>query len=46
MGLCHVSNLGQKYPDALTNHFKVGNAARVTISSIGADGKIAVKKIG
>lgn len=46
MGLCHVSNLWQKYPDALTNHFKVGNAARVTISSIGTDGKIAVKKIG
>lgn len=45
MGLAHVSNLGQKYPDGLANHFKVGNVMKVVISSIGADGKIAVKKV-
>lgn len=45
VGLAHVSNLGQKYPDGLTNHFKVGNMMRVVISAIGADGKIAVKKV-
>ena len=46
MGLAHVSNLGQKYSDALSNHFKVGATMKVVISSIGTDGKIAVKKVG
>ena len=45
MGLCHVSNLGQKYTDGLASHFKVGNMMKVVISSIGADGKVAVKQI-
>jgi len=46
MGLAHVSQLGQKYPDSLSNHFKVGDKMKVIISSIGTDGKIAVKKVG
>ena len=43
-GLCHVSNLGQKYPDGLEKHFKLGDLINVTISNIGQDGKIAVKR--
>jgi predicted RNA-binding protein with RPS1 domain len=43
--LAHVSNLGQKYPDGLAHHFKVGNVMKVVISAIGADGKIAVKRV-
>ena len=43
-GLCHVSNLGQKYPDGLDKHFKLGDLINVTISNIGQDGKIAVKR--
>jgi len=45
MGLCHVSNLGQKYVDALTNHFKLGQMMKVSIKSVDATGKIAVKQI-
>lgn len=36
-GLCHVSNLGQKYPDGLDKHFKLGDNINVTISNIGQD---------
>ena len=36
-GLCHVSNLGQKYPDGLDKHFKLGDLINVTISNIGQD---------
>ena len=36
-GLCHVSNLGQKYPDGLDKHFKIGDNINVTISNIGQD---------
>ena len=43
-GLCHVSNLGQKFTDGLDKHFKVGDAIHVVISQIGQDGKIAVKR--
>ena len=43
-GLCHISNLGQKYPDGLEKHFKLGDLINVTISNIGQDGKIAVKR--
>ena len=43
-GLCHVSNLGQKFTDGLDKHFKVGDAIHVAISQIGQDGKIAVKR--
>ena len=43
-GLCHVSNLGQKYPDGLNKHFKLGDLINVTISNIGQDWKIAVKR--
>ena len=43
-GLCHVSNLGQKYPDGLDKHFKLGDNINVTISNIGQDWKIAVKR--
>ena len=43
-GLCHVSNLGQKYPDGLDKHFKIGDNINVTISNIGQDWKIAVKR--
>ena len=43
-GLCHVSNLGQKYPDGLDKHFKLGDLINVTISNIGQDWKIAVKR--
>ena len=43
-GLCHVSNLGQKFTDGLDKHFKVGDAINVVISQIGQDGKIAVKR--
>jgi polyribonucleotide nucleotidyltransferase len=43
-GLCHVSNLGQKYTDGLEKHFKVGDEIHVVISQIGHDGKIAVKR--
>ena len=43
-GLCHISNLGQKYPDGLDKHFKLGDNINVTISNIGQDWKIAVKR--
>ncbi|MDO4714164.1 MAG: S1 RNA-binding domain-containing protein [bacterium] len=43
-GLCHVSNLGQKFPDGLDKHFKIGDMINVVISQIGHDGKIAVKR--
>ena len=43
-GLCHVSNLGQKFTDGLDKHFKVGDTIHVVISQIGQDGKIAVKR--
>ena len=43
-GLCHVSNLGQKYPDGLDKHFKLGDNINITISNIGQDWKIAVKR--
>lgn len=44
MGLCHVSQLGQKYTAPLSNHFKVGDTIKVTISGIDPDGKVACKK--
>ena len=44
-GLAHVSNLGQRYPEGLSQHFKIGGMMKVVISAIGADGKIAVKKV-
>ena len=43
-GLCHVSNLGQKFTDGLEKHFKIGDTINVVISQIGFDGKIAVKR--
>ena len=43
-GLCHVSNLGQKFTDWLEKHFKVWDEINVVISQIGHDGKIAVKR--
>lgn len=43
-GLCHVSNLGQKFTDGLDKHFKFGDTIHVVISQIGQDGKIAVKR--
>jgi predicted RNA-binding protein with RPS1 domain len=45
MGLAHISNLAQKYPDSLTNHFKVGGKMKVIISNIDATGKIGVKEL-
>lgn len=44
MGLCHISQLGQRYELPLSNHFKVGDMMRVTIDKIDHDGKIGVKK--
>ncbi len=44
MGLCHVSQLGQKYTPPLSNHFKIGDMMKVTISGIDNDGKVSVKK--
>ncbi|HCY21781.1 TPA: hypothetical protein DIC40_08285 [Patescibacteria group bacterium] len=32
MGLCHVSQLGQKFTPPLTNHFKIGTTLKVTIT--------------
>ncbi len=45
MGLCHISNLGQKYDTPLTKHFKLFQTIRVKIKGIDADGKVAVVKI-
>ncbi len=45
MGLCHISNLGQRYDIPLTNHFKLGQVIRVKIKGIDNDGKVAVTKI-
>jgi polyribonucleotide nucleotidyltransferase len=45
MGLCHISNLGQRYDIPLTNHFKLGQVIRVKIKGIDPDGKVAVVKI-
>ncbi len=44
-GLCHISNLGQRYDLPLTNHFKLFQTIRVKIKGIDNDGKIAVIKI-
>lgn len=45
MGLCHISNLGERLSTPLTNHFKLGQVIRVKIKGIDPDGKIAVMKI-
>ncbi len=45
MGLCHISNLGQKYTTPLTAHFKLGQVIKVKIKGIDPDGKVAVIKI-
>jgi len=45
MGLCHISNLGQRYDLPLTNHFKLFQTIRVKIKGIDPDGKVAVIKI-
>ncbi|MFZ2151427.1 MAG: polyribonucleotide nucleotidyltransferase [Candidatus Absconditicoccaceae bacterium] len=45
MGLCHISNLGQRYETPLTNSFKIGQIIRVKIKGIDHDGKVAVVKI-
>ncbi|MCX6822942.1 MAG: polyribonucleotide nucleotidyltransferase [candidate division SR1 bacterium] len=45
MGLCHISNLGQRYETPLTNSFKLGQVIRVKIKGIDADGKVACMKI-
>jgi len=44
-GLCHISNLGQRYDLPLTNHFKLFQTIRVKIKGIDNDGKIAVTKV-
>ncbi len=43
--LCHISNMGEKFPEWITHHFKVWENMKCVISSIGADGKIAVKRM-
>jgi predicted RNA-binding protein with RPS1 domain len=40
MGLCHVSQLGQKFTPPLSNHFKIGANIKVTITGIDPTGKI------
>lgn len=45
MGLCHISNLGQRYDLPLTNHFKLFQTIKVKIKGIDNDGKIAVVKL-
>lgn len=45
MGLCHISNLGEKLSTPLTAHFKLGQIIRVKIKGIDPDGKVAVTKI-
>ncbi|MDD3262438.1 MAG: polyribonucleotide nucleotidyltransferase [Candidatus Absconditabacteria bacterium] len=43
MGLCHVSQLGQKFTPPLSNHFKIGANIKVTITGIDPTGKIGCK---
>jgi len=45
MGLCHISNLGERFVTPLTNHFKIGQVIKVAIKGIDETGKIAVKKV-
>ena len=45
MGLCHISNLGERYTTPLSAHFKLGQVIRVKIKGIDNDGKVAVTKI-
>jgi len=45
MGLCHISQLGQRYELPLSNHFKVGETMKVTIDKIDSMWKIWVKKV-
>lgn len=45
MGLCHISNLGERLTTPLTAHFKLGQVIRVKIKGIDPDGKVAVLKI-
>jgi len=45
MGLCHISNLGERHVTPLSNHFKIGQVIKVSIKGIDETGKIAVKKI-
>ncbi len=45
MGLCHISNLGERYTTPLTAHFKLGQVIRVKIKGVDPDGKVAVMKI-
>jgi polyribonucleotide nucleotidyltransferase len=45
MGLCHISNLGERYTTPLTAHFKLGQVIKVKIKGIDPDGKVAVIKI-
>ncbi|MFA7298801.1 MAG: polyribonucleotide nucleotidyltransferase [Candidatus Absconditabacterales bacterium] len=45
MGLCHISNLGERLTTPLTAHFKLGQIIKVKIKSVDNDGKVAVTKI-
>ena len=45
LGLCHISNMWEKFPEWITHHFKVWEKLKCVISSIWADGKIAVKRL-
>ena len=45
MGLCHISNLGERLTTPLTAHFKLGQVIKVKIKGIDPDGKVAVIKI-
>jgi polyribonucleotide nucleotidyltransferase len=42
--LCHVSNLGQRFDDSLSKHFKIWEIMKVKITWIDWDGKIGVKR--
>ncbi len=43
-GLCHISNLGQKYEWPLNKYFKLGDTMKVVITSIDQQWKIQIKR--
>jgi S1 RNA binding domain protein len=45
-GLVHVKQMGLGFVDDLTAHVKVGTVIEVEVVEIGADGKVALKKVG
>lgn len=43
-GMLHVSKLGQRYDDALSKHFKIGDTMKVKITGVDDKGRINLER--